>query len=493
MTQMTRRTAVGALLAISGRAAFAGAPEVSMRPLLRPENAAVRATTSELIAGARLGGKIGFVVANAVTGELLEAHNPLLALPPASVTKSLTAQYALEALGPTHRFHTRLIATGAITNGRLDGDLLLVGGGDPHLDTNDLAEMVEALKAAGLRRVNGRFLVSSGGLPHVGRIDPEQPEYLSYNPAVSGLNLNFNRVHFEWKKEGESWDVRMDARTELFHPEVTVAQMEVVERRYPVYTYANGGSTERWTVSEAALGKGGSRWLPVRQPELYAGEVFQSLARLQGIFLPRASVTVEGVSGRVIVDRPSRPLAQVLKAMLRHSTNLTAEVAGLSASRALGYAPRDLASSAQHMNEWMRGRLRLRHPRFVDHSGLSDKSRISASDMVAALLRIGPESTLASILKPMRIRDDLGNLASGSGLRLRAKTGTLNFVSALAGFLERDGTDPLAFAIFASDLPRRAAIPIDDRERPKGAKGWNTQAVRLKWQLLNLWADSHLS
>ncbi len=484
---LTRRAALGGMFASVGQVALAEAPVASLRPLLRPDRALARRTAAELVADARISGKTGFVVANARTGEILDALNPVLAMPPASVTKTLTTQYALEALGPTHRFVTRLIATGPVTDGRLEGDLVLLGGGDPHLDTTGLAEMAAALKATGLREIAGRFLVSGGGFPHVARIDPDQPDYLGYNPAVAGLNLNLNRVHFEWKREGDGWDVSMDARTESYRPDVTLARMEIVDRKFPVYTYSNGGRTERWTVAENALGKGGSRWLPVRQPELYAGEVFQSLLRTHGIVLPRAILAERVGVGTVLVRRFSPPLAEILRSLLKHSTNLTAEVAGLSASRARGLEPEDLAQSAEAMTGWLRDRMGLRHPEFVDHSGLSDRSRISPADLVAMLLRTGPDSTLASLLKPMRIHDDKGNLVPDSTLRLNAKTGTLNFVSALAGFLYRDQADPLAFAIFAADMPRRAAIRPEDRERPAGAKGWNSRAVRLKWQLLDLW------
>ena len=68
----------------------------------------------DLLADAGLSGKVGFVVADARTGKVLERKSPLLALPPASVTKSITALYALDRLGPAYRFQTRLIAKGPV-------------------------------------------------------------------------------------------------------------------------------------------------------------------------------------------------------------------------------------------------------------------------------------------------------------------------------------------------------------------------------------------
>lgn len=80
---------------------------------------------------AGLGGHSSFVVADAVTGEVLESFSALRAHPPASVTKAVTALYALEMLGPQFRFETRLLGTGPIENGVLKGDLILAGGGRP--------------------------------------------------------------------------------------------------------------------------------------------------------------------------------------------------------------------------------------------------------------------------------------------------------------------------------------------------------------------------
>ena len=47
------------------------------------------------------------------------------------------------------------------------------------------------------------------------RIDGGQPEHVAYNPSYGGLNLNFNRVHFEWKKRQDDYEVTMQARATI--------------------------------------------------------------------------------------------------------------------------------------------------------------------------------------------------------------------------------------------------------------------------------------
>ncbi|WP_432449653.1 D-alanyl-D-alanine carboxypeptidase/D-alanyl-D-alanine endopeptidase [Aliiroseovarius marinus] len=483
----SRRAFLAGAGATLGVPAMANAPLTSILPAPKPADYAKRSLPSidHLISEAGLGGKYGFVVADARTGTILEARNPVLPLPPASVAKAITGAYALSELGTDHQFETRIVATGPVVNGKVEGDLVLVGGGDPTLDTDALAGMARALKAAGVVQIAGAFRVTGAYLPYQRVIDPGQPDHLGYNPAVSGLNLNYNRVHFQWKRAGGTYDLLMDARSDNLRPPVKMARMAVVDRKVPIFTYKDAAGTDSWTVAKAALGNGGSRWLPVRRPDLYAGEVFQVLARSQGVVLPRPEVGADIPAGTVLVTHSSAPLPEIVKGMLKYSTNLTAEVLGLAASAQADQKPADLAGSAAQMSEWAQQALGASRIAFADHSGLSDASRLSARDMVRALVTLGPSGELHGLLKAVAPKIDNPPVA---GYAIRAKTGTLNFVSTLAGYVTLPDGRELAFAIFTADMERRAGIARANRERPKGAKSWSRRSRRLQHQLISRWA-----
>ncbi|MCC5973989.1 MAG: D-alanyl-D-alanine carboxypeptidase [Rubellimicrobium sp.] len=489
---LTRRGVLTGLLASAATAGGAEAPLRALRPVARP---AVPGPEAEgVVRAANLSGRIAWALADVRTGAVVDGSAADVAMPPASVAKVLTAAYALDVPGPDHRFETRLIATGHIDGGIIAGDLVLAGGGDPVAPPAARPLPAARGRAAGVRGGRGEFLVWGGALPFQPRIADEQLDQLAYNPAVSGLNLNFNRVHFEWARNGSGYRVTMDARSDRFRPDVSMARMQVVERALPVYTYAsNGAGFDEWTVARAALGDGGARWLPVRKPALYAGDVFGTLAAAQGVTLPPAREVAQLPAGSVVARLQSDRFEDMARVMLQHSTNITAETMGLTASAVRGHTVQSLSDSGRAMADWARTRLGMTGS-FVDHSGLGDASRIAPGQMVAGLLAAATGDArlraLRAILRDIPMIDANGErLASPPG-RVLAKTGTLNFVSGLAGYLQPNSGPELAFAIFAADLDRRAVALASGDEVPQGARDWNQRARRLQHQMLRHWAGA---
>ncbi len=465
-------------------AASAQAPRASLRPQSRPE----AATLENLVSSAQLGGEVAFAVADLRTGKILEEHQGDLALPPASTAKTITSLYALHALGPSFRFVTRLVSTGTLAGGILKGDLILVGGGDPTLNTDALAQMAAQLKQRGVTEVQGRFLYFEDALPMQNEIDPSQPNNVGYNPSISGLNLNFNRVHFEWKRGTQGYAVTMDARSKRYRPDVRVSRMKVAARDLPVYTYRNRGEFDEWTVAKSALGKGGARWLPVRKPGLYAAEVFQTFARSHGIVLKAPKRTRQIPAFTELVSYSSDPLTNILRSMLRYSTNLTAEVVGLTATQKLHGNATSLKASATHMSKWAYDTLGMSNARLIDHSGLGAKSRVTARDMARAMVAAERHVDFAGMLKPFAMRDAKRRVIKDHPVKVLAKTGTLNFVSALTGYATAPDGSRLAFAILCADTKRRDALKEFEKESPKGGRAWIARAKGLQQKLIERWS-----
>ena len=469
--------------------ARADAPATSLRPVPRGGKPRVSAGSADsLVKAAGLGaGTVTYMVMDAATGAILEERQARTPLPPASVAKAITSLYALDRLGPAFRFKTRLLATGPVKGGIVQGDLVLAGSGDPTLQTDQLGDLAQALGTRGIKGVTGRFLIWDAALPQIARISAEQPVQVGYNPAISGLNLNFNRVHFEWKRGGDgAWGVAMDARGERFVPPVHMARMQIVNRDAPLFTYTAAGAEEDWTVASTALGKGGSRWLPVRFPARYVAEVFQTLARATGITLPDAEAVATLPVGQEVAFIESDRMPDVLRDMLRYSTNLTAEAVGLRSSGAS-----DLATSGAAMTAWVRARFGVGNTH-VDHSGLGPASRATAHDMARIFVAARQARTgLQPILRNIGMRDAKGREIKGHPVQVMAKSGTLNFVSALAGHIVPPNGREMIFAILSADVARRDSLTEAERESPPGGEAWTRRARALQGQLINRWAEAY--
>jgi len=173
--------------------------------------------------------------------------------------------------------------------------------------------------------------------------------------------------------------------------------------------------------------------------------------------------------------------------MMRWSTNLTAEVAGLLATQAGGLRPATLAESAAEMTRWLQERYGVRHANLVDHSGLGDEARISAREMVRALVGSGADGALRRVMSGIPMRDAEGRPIEDHPVQVVAKTGTLYFVSTLAGFIRAPSGRDLAFAIFCGDVEARSTFDPAQEERPPGARSYNRRAKQLQQDLLVRW------
>ncbi|MFN3277761.1 MAG: D-alanyl-D-alanine carboxypeptidase/D-alanyl-D-alanine-endopeptidase [Paracoccus hibiscisoli] len=414
-----------------------------------------------IVARAALPGRVAYALSDG--REALALGRAAAPLAPASTMKAITAAYALDRLGPTHRFRTRIIR---------DGDMLiLAGGGDPVLTTDDLARLADDLAGLGLP-APARFGIWGGALPAIPEIAPEQADHLPYNPSVSGMMLNFNRVHLGWTRVGVEHQMSVEARGTALSPRAyTVTAMP--GDHADLFRYRQDLEREYWTVSRAAMGRTGSRWLPVRLPELYAADVFQTLCRARGLVLPSPQVLDRLPEGPVLAHHDSPPLQLLLRDMLRYSTNLTAEAIGLHASGAA-----DPVASGEAMRVWLDDA--GQGVRLADHSGLSGDSRISPWAMTRILSGPGRDLDLAGLMRDQPLSD------APDAPRIAAKTGTLNFVSNLAGYVTAPSGAQGVFAIFCTDPARRQGAI--GQELPDGVSTWTARAKAVQADLLGSFA-----
>jgi D-alanyl-D-alanine carboxypeptidase/D-alanyl-D-alanine-endopeptidase (penicillin-binding protein 4) len=258
--QSTRRgvltTFAAAVIAalLSNGAGVAGLSELPVlspipvpRPVPRPDLDRGPKAGADLKPTLRHSGISGWMVIDLDSGELVDQYQADTAFAPASVAKLPTTLYALERLGPEHRFETKVAIAGRVRGETLEGDLILIGGGDPELDTDALLPLVTQSKERGFRYVTGNFLVDGSAGPQLAAIHTGQPVDAAYNPAVSGLNLNFNRVRLKWDARGTARQLRVSAKAARLDPEV--AGVQVALASYPGAIRARRCSAMPWKAA----------------------------------------------------------------------------------------------------------------------------------------------------------------------------------------------------------------------------------------------------
>src|SRR5262245_39293681 len=150
------------LLGVSGCHA---APRPTIAPAAPPARGAARLQheiETILDDGALERSQWGIVVNSLDTGETLCSFNGGKLLMPGSTMKIVTLAVAADRLGWDYTFETRVVATGPIRSGVLDGDLVIVGSGDPSITdaegTNIFAVLADALKSQGVHAITGRIV-----------------------------------------------------------------------------------------------------------------------------------------------------------------------------------------------------------------------------------------------------------------------------------------------------------------------------------------------
>jgi D-alanyl-D-alanine carboxypeptidase/D-alanyl-D-alanine-endopeptidase (penicillin-binding protein 4) len=439
-------------------------------------------------------GDVGYHL-TAPDGSVLAAANADRSFIPASVGKLPTALAALEILGGDHRFRTRLASAAPIADGRLQGDLVLVGGGDPLLGPDDLLALCQGLRRAGVRAVAGGFRYDASRYAAREMIRRDQPEDKRYNPPVSALSLDFNRVQVQWRRRAgrtQAWslpDLPGIALGAARPGEVPVGQ---------VWTRGPDG----WELDPQAR-QVGRATLPLPRPARATAQLTRRLCDRVGVALPPPEPGIAPPNARDLAAQASPPLTEVVQRMLLYSNNLVAELVGLAAARRLTGQALDLPEAARLLGDWLASTVPGADWSSYapdNMSGLSSQARATPAQLTA-LLRYAHGKRYGSARRSlMSLLPAAGGAGTLSGRMTRpdtafdvwAKTGTMHFASGLAGYILGPDGGTRAFAVLVNDQALRRRYDADPRRRDGRWTAelypWRSRAKALESDLVRLWA-----
>lgn len=411
---------------------------------------------------------IGIHVVDLETGKALYSRGADVPLNPASNVKLLTTAAALIALGPEHRYATRLLRDdGALSGSVIKGDVYLQGSGDPNLVTEDLVALASELHARGIRRITGGVVVDSTRFDK-DELPPgfdQKDELASYRAPSSATSINFNTFVVRaapGAKVGDAALVGLDPRVGGVTLTNTATTVAGHKRKLFADVEPDGTGVKieiRGTIGENAAPA--KYRYPVVSPSRNAGEVLLLALKQQGIKVGRKAVRIAPAprDARGLAAHFSEPLSSLIRSVNKFSNNFMAEQV-LKTLSPEG-KPATFADASAKEREVLKSLgIELDTAKLTNGSGLYDTNRVSPaqvtslleamygdfryrSDFLASLAVMGVDGTTRS------------RLSETDATRwVRVKTGTLDGISALSGYVGARGRAPIVFSVLFNALPR---------------------------------------
>lgn len=435
---------------------------------------------------------VGIYVERQSDGQAVYARGADRLLIPASNQKILTALATLERFGPAHRFSTRIWAPKAIDGEGMVAELLIEGGGDPAMNSEDWWRLAADLRRAGLRGVLGDLRVDDtlfdgpGWHPSWGSVTAR-----AYHAPIGALTANYGTFFVSvWPQPAPGSSVLVDIDPPVAYLRLRNQAKTVSPKTRPKLTVdrvagrKSGGPAEEIVRVTGVVRQGDSVDLfprSVLDPGLYAASVLAYQLRANGIDVdgevrraPRGEEDLQ-----LILDRPGRAVSEAVALCLKYSNNSIAEILVKNLSAWEGVLP---GEEPARQGEWVSGIRALRRElarhgvdlgeaTLVDGSGLSLQNRVTPRTLVRALrvgresFRIGPE--FVASLPIAEMDGTLEERLRGGPGRIRAKTGLLSdaAVTALSGYAERADGEVLIFSILVNGHSGGSGAAMDAVDR----------------------------
>ena len=415
--------------------------------------------------------RVGVAVTDVESGKSLYARNDAALFNPASDSKLFTTAAALAMLGPEYRWKTVAYGDASISAGELKGSLYLKGHGDPTLVIEDLWRMVSELWSQGVRKVSGDLVVDDSFFDAV-RLGPgfeQKQEDLPFRAPNGALSLNYNAVGVRvlpGATDGAPARVVIDPQTPYFVVTNEARTVGAARSAITVESREADGHTEISVKGRIRVGDPGQLLeRRVAHPDLYTAWAFRELCARRGIKIA-GNVTRGTVpqGARALSAHYSQPLGVAVRDVNKRSNNFMAEQILKTLGAETGGRPGTWQKGLDAISAFLE---KLGIPRteykMVNGSGLYDSNRFTPSQLVRLLSTAYKDFRFAAdFIGSLAVAGADGTVAhrmeGGLAERfVRAKTGTLQGVSCLAGYAGAPGHNPIAFAIFMNDLPDPSA------------------------------------
>ncbi len=428
-------------------------------------------------------GEWGLLIVDGATGETLYQKNADKYFVPASNMKLLTTALALDTLGPDYRFRTTIETNGAISaDGRLSGDLILVGRGDPNLsnrkfpfDTKEefdgppekaLAELADGVIARGVREISGDVVGDDSYFPRERYPDGWEIDdtVWEYGAAISAIVVDDSTVTLTLTpgdKAGDPVLAVIEPAEQEFVVQNQVTTVGAREKPDLRLTREPGAGTVVVTGTLPAKSAPHKLVLAIQEPAQHAATLLAKLLQERGVKLAgkaRAQHEPDPAEAArtVLSEHLSIRLADAVKLVNKISQNLHAEVLLRTAARQSGRwsDPDDLLKFPQQF--YAKAGIAPDDVVQADGSGLSRHDLVTPRAFVTLLQYAQKQTWFPAYYDSLPVAGVDGTLNermkdSGIAGRIHAKTGSVSHVRTLTGFADTAGGRRLIFSFLSNN------------------------------------------
>lgn len=410
-------------------------------------------------------------------GKAIFAVNADRLMVPASLTKIVTGAAVLNAFPMNKKFETKLQAKNEIQNGVLKGDLCLKGGGDPSFVSEKMWYLANELKRTGMTSVEGDLRVDAtrfddelfdSGRESV-RVDR------AFDAPISAASFNWNSVNI-FVRPGKANSVAkifLDPENEYLEIENKTKTVGKSGVKSLEASRVKVGDHDKIIVSgsisadapEAVIYKS------ISNPNLWIGMHLKEFLKQRGIAL-KGKVKVESCESEsaTLAVSPSKNLNEILSDMLKFSNNFVAEMLAKNLAAENTQSQAKMRDGIEEIKKYLDGIGFSRKDYVLENvSGLTRDNRFTAKQLALVLNTIKNDFLIfPEFLSGLPIAGVDGTLKNrmkkGEQSMVRAKTGYLDGVVGLAGYIGRKNNSPLVFVfMYNGDYQQGlAARPLFD-------------------------------
>jgi serine-type D-Ala-D-Ala carboxypeptidase/endopeptidase (penicillin-binding protein 4) len=438
------------------------------------------------------------------SGRVLYSHDADRLFTPASNTKLFTTAAGLALIGPTYEFHTTAESAAAPDKyGRISGDLVLVGRGDPNLSgrmlpyslkterpfppTHVLEELADQIVARGVKVIDGDIVADDSYFVYerYGESWSLGDPVWGWGAPVSALAINDNEIFVNIlpaERSGDRAFVSVSPLDDYFHIDnrVVTSPAGTGPRKISIQREPGSDRLEIWgniPIGDAGAGEA----LAIEEPAEFCAHLLWELLAKRGVVLyghtrvrhaTMASLDTITINANapfgggvatpfsqppvVLAEHISLPLGLDIHVINKVSQNLHAEMLLRLMGRQKGTSG-SVAGGLEVLRSFLaQAGLQPQEFLFRDGSGLSRDNLVSPRATVKLLRYAAKQTWGAEFMDSLPLAGSDGTLAARfdtlpAGAQLRAKTGSLEHVNTLSGYLTTSRGEHLAFSIMGNN------------------------------------------